>query len=256
MPHCDPETLALRALGERAGSVDDDAHLRVCSLCQDELESLQRVAVVGRSVRRDEAIAEPPPQVWRRIADDLDLDPAVRPDSVGPRAVPGTTSSPAGPGNAAVSTPSERSVRGRPRLGLVAAALGTAAGILLGVAGTLLVTGEDEPAQTVVSQATLAPVNDRSATGVARVVQDSQGRRLAVEVTGLAPTSGFYEVWLLDAQSKRLVSVGLLEGGSSTFPLPADLDLGDYPLVDISSEPPDGNPAHSSDSVVRGRLEA
>jgi hypothetical protein len=36
--------------------------------------------------------------------------------------------------------------------------------------------------------------------------------------------------------------------------LPADLDLGRFDVVDVSREPLDGNPGHSSDSVLRGTL--
>jgi len=31
--------------------------------------------------------------------------------------------------------------------------------------------------------------------------------------------------------------------------------VADYPLVDISIEPYDGNPTHSGDSIVRGQLD-
>jgi anti-sigma-K factor RskA len=83
-------------------------------------------------------------------------------------------------------------------------------------------------------------------------------RDLTVEVAGLtAATNTFYEVWLLAPDASRLVSLGLLQPGqAATFELPADLDLAEYPVVDVSLEPMDGDPAHSSDSVVRGTLSA
>jgi anti-sigma-K factor RskA len=72
-----------------------------------------------------------------------------------------------------------------------------------------------------------------------------------------APGGGFYEVWLLDRSAKRLVALGLLgPSESGSFRLPPDLDLGRYPLVDVSVEPDDGNPAHSGVSAVRGDLRA
>jgi anti-sigma-K factor RskA len=61
-------------------------------------------------------------------------------------------------------------------------------------------------------------------------------------------------VWLLDAAGKRLVSLGLLDGSTATFAVPPQVDLADYPVVDVSLEPADGDPAHSGDSVVRGTL--
>lgn len=62
-------------------------------------------------------------------------------------------------------------------------------------------------------------------------------------------------MWLLDAETGRLVSLGVLNGTESTFELPEGLDLSDYPVVDISREPFDGDPAHSTDSIARGELD-
>ena len=42
--------------------------------------------------------------------------------------------------------------------------------------------------------------------------------------------------------------------GGVAVELPADLDLAEFPLVDVSVEPLDGNPTHSGDSVARGEL--
>ena len=51
------------------------------------------------------------------------------------------------------------------------------------------------------------------------------------------------------------VSLGTLGAGDTgVFPVPADLDVAQFPVVDVSREPLDGNPAHSKDSVVRGTL--
>ena len=49
-------------------------------------------------------------------------------------------------------------------------------------------------------------------------------------------------------------SLGALDGADG-FAVPAGLKITDFPLVDVSIEPIDGNPAHSSKSVLRGRLE-
>jgi hypothetical protein len=37
--------------------------------------------------------------------------------------------------------------------------------------------------------------------------------------------------------------------------IPDGLDLAEFPVVDVSREPLDGDPAHSSDSISRGTLE-
>lgn len=41
-----------------------------------------------------------------------------------------------------------------------------------------------------------------------------------------------------------------------TLPFPQGLDLAEYAIVDVSNEPYDGNPGHSSDSIARGELTA
>ena len=50
------------------------------------------------------------------------------------------------------------------------------------------------------------------------------------------------------------IALGTLDGDGK-FVVPAGLDMEAYPLVDVSIEPLDGNPAHSTKSVLRGRLE-
>jgi hypothetical protein len=44
--------------------------------------------------------------------------------------------------------------------------------------------------------------------------------------------------------------------GTQEFELPADLDLEQFPIVDVSVEPLDGVPTHSGVSVARGELES
>jgi hypothetical protein len=50
----------------------------------------------------------------------------------------------------------------------------------------------------------------------------------------------------------RMVSLGTLAAGTGSFTVPDDIDTWDYRTVDISDEPPDGNPAHSGISLIRG----
>ena len=65
---------------------------------------------------------------------------------------------------------------------------------------------------------------------------------------------GFVEVWLLDAETGGMVSLGVLDGDHGSWAVPADLDLSAYDQVDVSREPYDGDPAHSQVSLARGRL--
>jgi len=95
------------------------------------------------------------------------------------------------------------------------------------------------------------------ARGVARLEEAPDGRRqVVVTLDAPAPAGTFREVWLLTPDVSGLVSLGVLEGSEGRFDVPAGLNLATYPVVDVSEEPMDGNPAHSGDSVVRGTLGA
>jgi hypothetical protein len=52
-----------------------------------------------------------------------------------------------------------------------------------------------------------------------------------------------------------MVSLGSVRPGTTSLPVPDGLDLGDFPTVEISVEPLDGDPQHSSVSLVRGALD-
>lgn len=92
-------------------------------------------------------------------------------------------------------------------------------------------------------------------TGSAELVRDGDETLLELDVPDLpATTSGsVYEVWLLTPDGSRLQSLGLTDG-RGRFLIPAGVDPDQYDVVDVSREPTDGNPAHSGDSLVRGRL--
>ncbi len=81
------------------------------------------------------------------------------------------------------------------------------------------------------------------------------GDDATIDVSGLEPSGRgrFYELWLLNS-ADDLVSIASFEVPASgtarvTVPLP-----GGYRFVDLSAEPDDGDPAHSGDSVLRGRI--
>ena len=80
---------------------------------------------------------------------------------------------------------------------------------------------------------------------------------MSLTVEGLKPTAAgdFYEVWLLRSPTE-LVSVGTFrvdERGRARVSFPVGVDPGRFPVVDVSREPADGDPRHSSVSVLRSR---
>jgi anti-sigma-K factor RskA len=230
--HCDPDVLALLALGESVGSADDVTHLASCAHCQSELDQLRAVVTTSRSVEPADRPEAPPARVWERVVDELGLG-----------------------GRAADDVPLLRPVA--PRRGptwrtLAVASVAAALIGALATLGILAVVSDGSP--TVVARASLAALPAHSGSGTATVVGAGGGRALDVDVSGLGPVNGYYEVWLLDADGKKLVSLGLLRGTHARFALPPGVNIATYPVVDVSIEPADGNPAHSGNSVVRGRL--
>ncbi len=241
MRHCDAETLALWALGEfPTGSAADELHLAGCARCQSELDQLRAVVTTARSAEPDDVPAPPSRAVWDAIAADLVLED---------RSLPAGAASPDEP----VALLSEQR---RPRRGVWLVA--TAAAVVGVLAGAVVVSVANRtPEPTVLASAVLDPLNVADADGVAKLTEQGTSRNLTVDVRGLPATDGFYEVWLLDESAAKLVSLGTLGAGDTgVFPLPADLDVSQFPVVDVSREPLDGNPAHSKDSVVRGTLVA
>lgn len=227
--HSDPDDLALIALGEQL----EDPHLATCARCQSELEQLRAVVTTARSVTPEDQPEAPPPQVWDRVVAELGLARDAR---------------------AGDELDARRSRSRRGFTALVAAAAAVV-GIAVGVGGSALLGGSDEPAAgTVVASASLTALPDRTGTGQATVQTVDGERVLSLDVSGLTRADGFYEVWLLDADAQRLVSLGLLDGSTGRFTLPPEVDVTDFPVVDVSIEPVDGDPAHSGDSVVRGIL--
>lgn len=232
--HCDPETLAVAAVGEPALDGRDAEHLLGCTECADELARLRAtVALTRGSGHAEAAPAMPPPdRVWTAVAAELGLSSAPRPT----RQVV-----------APVAT------RRTPRW-LPAAAAAVVLAAASGAVGAAVAARDEQPSGAVLAQAALEPLEVSGATGAARWRQTPGGAVLQVELTG-GEGAGYLEVWLLDPEDGRLVSLGsLLAGAAADLPVPEGIDPADYPYVDVSAEPLDGDPTHSGVSVARGDL--
>lgn len=151
------------------------------------------------------------------------------------------------------------------KVAALAAVAAAVVGVMLGGAAVAFVEQQDKGVE-VVAKAALAPLpGDEGAgapgvgspaTGVAEVALSGAQESLTVSTQDLAQPLGFYEVWLLDVQSGGMISLGTVPGGSheTRLPLPTGVDLQVFRAVDISDEPLDGQPGHSSVSVLRGTL--
>jgi anti-sigma-K factor RskA len=229
------ETLALLALGEPAATAADEAHLLDCPECRAEIDALARAADIGRASFGSAPLESPSAQVWQRISASLEFEqPQLRPRGTRRRAL------------------------GRPRRRVVVAALSSLAAVAL-VATTVTVWRTLEPSapgDSVVARATLAGLPAWPGARGEAVVEDlpDGGRVVRLTLDAAAAGGDYREAWLLTRDASSLVSLGLVAGEESTFAIPADLDLAEYDVVDVSSEPYDGDPLHSGDSIVRGRL--
>lgn len=250
MDHVDPDVLALVALGEPVDPATQ-AHLAVCERCADEVTALERAVTAGRATTDDDALVAPPARVWTAIEAELGLSSATGLPTAAPDTAPDSA-----PALAPALAPVVPLRRRRAPAWIASAA---AAGVVVGGLGGAWVAGRDDaPAPAVVAQAELDALPGWDAVGQATIEEDADGRRVLVlnvdETGGAADTDGLREVWLLKEDVSGLVSLGLLEGEEGRFLVPAGVDLSEYPVVDVSREPADGDPAHSGDSIVRGLL--
>ncbi|HSP75548.1 MAG TPA: anti-sigma factor [Cryobacterium sp.] len=138
----------------------------------------------------------------------------------------------------------------------VAVAAGIA-GLLGGLGGGIWWQSAQQqaPEPQLLAQAQLDPFPGWDAGGSAYVARTADGHReVVLDVTGVSADSDLREVWLIKADASGLISIGLLNGESGRFAIPDGVDLSQYPLVDVSAEPADGDPQHSGDSILRGEL--
>jgi hypothetical protein len=268
VPHCEPEQLALAALREPLPRGDAD-HLAGCARCRQEVASLQRgvdaLAVPEFAV--PSGTVPPPPSVWEAIAAQTGVTARPRPEIVDspripPEPLPTARTTPA----PQPEIPSEsedggkaqvlplRSPRARRLRMLLAAAAVLVVGAGIGAGAVVL--RNSGSGGSVVASTPLAPIGGTGASGTASLIEENDTRVLQVDLRASAPASdGYYEVWLAQSDLQHMVAVGVLHDGQGSLDLPDGLDVSSYSFVDISLEPLDGDPAHSTVSVARGQLE-
>ncbi|WP_150306719.1 anti-sigma factor [Planctomonas psychrotolerans] len=278
--HTDPDLLALLALGEDVATAEELDHLADCAECATRRASLTAAANAGRSA--SVALVRPSDRVWQSISAELGLRlPVAAPSSVASPAPPvsaapisasvSASALPASGGDTAppVDLASHRSDRRDVlRAGstpvrrwmpwLAAAAVAVVGGSL--VASIAITLQSTDPAPTAppaeqLAEAALDPLPDWPGASGGAVVRESAGiRTIDITVSSEIPENAIREVWLISSDLTRLVSIGMLSGDAGSFDIPPEIDLVEYAVVDVSAEPLDGDPGHSSDSIVRGVL--
>ena len=229
MNHLHPDQLAAIALEPEIGDDDDQAHLQQCARCRREVELLRDVSARARQARPDETPPAPPESIWDSVVRELAESGDLRPTPV---------------------DQAETGTRSRQRWWMPAAAAAVLVVLAVVAAVAVLPLGGS---QEVVAEATLEPL--ASVPGASAVLTtEGDARVLRVESEDLPAIDGYYELWLLTPDGERLVSLGPVEG-TRNHQIPSSVDVGEYSVVDISREPADGDPSHSTDSVLRGLLQ-
>jgi hypothetical protein len=259
VPHCTPEQLALAALQETLPA-SDTAHLAGCDACRTEVAALRRAPALLTvpQLAAPGASVPPPPRVWDAIAaaTGVTVTPADAP------VAPALSAAPAPPAPSEESEDSDRAgatvvpLRSRRRPVLLAAAA-VLAGAVVGAGAVAVVqsTGDDDGES--ITTVALDPLPDADASGVADVVvRDDGSRVLELELDAPALEGSYYEVWVIDRSVEGMYPLGAVKPGTQTVELPDGVDLAEYPLLDVSVEPLDGDPTHSGVSVARGDLDA
>lgn len=210
-------------------------------------DALEQLRMIADRLELDETprLEAPPAGLWERIAAEVDDDVAA---PTSPRPLPGDAIA---PGPQATVVPLDEARQRRARRGPLPWMLGVAAAVLAVVIGVIaLADRSDEPTQLAsASLERLGPTG----SGEAELVDRDGHLALRVSTADLDPGDGFLEVWIIDEGVTRLVSLGPVRP-DGLYDLPPGLDPHDFPVVDISVEPLDGNPTHSGDSVLRGQL--
>jgi hypothetical protein len=254
--HLDADTAALAALGEPFSDLSQGEHVAGCARCQREIDERRSTVSVARSTVGEHELRAAPAHVWQSIRAELGLS-----SDLVPPAVTGVTAEHEGRATATAAPVSLDAVRAR-RAGIrrfIAPVFASAAAAAL-IAGAIVSWGvgvpRDQGVTIAAAQLDALPAW-AGAAGEATITERADGERvIRVALDASVDDSLVREVWLLTEDVDGLISLGLLDGPTGEFVIPASVDLERYSVVDISAEPLDGDPTHSGDSIVRGALTA
>ena len=259
MPHPSEDELASLAIG---GLPDPgvSAHVETCAECEASMAELRNAIAHLRTVPDiDDGWVPPPAGLWERVAAGLD-EPESRDERPARASVP--TAAPAADLPDAVVTDLSRRRADRqaaPRRRTWLAAGLAAASLVVGLTAGRFIWGPDDSAPaTVVATAPLDTLDTKVREGSAAIERvDGRLDLRVAPATALDPGEGYLEVWLINRDLKRMVSVGVLRSGQTgVFPVSQSLLEQGYVIVDVSREAFDDKPQHSGVSLLRGQLPA
>jgi hypothetical protein len=284
MEHPDDEILTQFALDDPlALDAATLVHISDCDRCTDEIQEIQRVvdAALAAGGRTDlRSLVTPPALVWDRVL--VGVGGSRAGDAHHPTS-PSTSASFGSGGSAAPTAyaPSDEAAgepiwlfdqggelttephagsgatleRPTDRRTLWQVAAAAVVGLVLG-AGVAWVVSDNNAEPTVsgdVKTSELTGYEGHQTSGEISIVQQGgDAPQITVSLDTLDRGKGFLEAWLLNPDTGGMVALGVFDGAQGTFTVPPSLNLSKYNQVDVSREPFDGDPAHSTVSLARG----
>lgn len=96
----------------------------------------------------------------------------------------------------------------------------------------------------------------RGASAIATIQSTSSGEDITIAATGLppAPEGFYYQGWVRDGDNAITIGTFHLRGGDDEVTLWSGVDIEDFPVITVTLEPDDGDPASSGNVVLRGEL--
>jgi hypothetical protein len=209
-----------------ATAIAVDQHLAACDPCRRDLAAVAVASSALRDASRLPVVPAP------------DLPPFRPPAAAGPATGDGLAGLPP-------SLVRDRRRRGRWLLGAAAVLVA----LLLGVGG--YTAGRDRDAARGQAVALAAPTGSATAQAHMRGAGDDQIMTMTARGLPRPPAGAYYEVWLVDDAGKEFPVGVLAASGEGVWSLPAEV-AARYQVIDVTLEPPDGDPSRSGDSVLRG----
>ncbi|WP_181645862.1 anti-sigma factor [Corynebacterium heidelbergense] len=114
------------------------------------------------------------------------------------------------------------------------------------------------PPEVVLSSAELESLDGKNSVGSVELIKSETDstQHILVQMPGVStPKDQEIEVWLLNKDGQRMISLGLLNQTSGTsLPVTDSVLESGYTVVDVSNETLDGDPLHSGHSIARAAI--